>query len=405
MHRYVSFSFENFSDGRSGEGSDMTALKIGSFLPSNGGRVSLVDGVHRFAESDTMNWQLVRADIDEFLFRTVKVVISFRFLEDGDSALYVNHWGGIDVLVVHRDGRFTTGAARNVKVDMGDRWMVSFDYMVRHPTFLIGTHRGSGYFHGSGKDQYELFDVMIEEWAGPASASRFVLADVGARNGLQDSWAPFVGKIDAYLFEPDAEEAERLRAQAVPGVRVIEAALYNAAGNRDLWITRHSGCSSLRRPSKAMLENFTIAPCFEVMGSVEVKCVRYDTLVESGEVQPPDFVKIDVQGCEYEVLEGMGRHLHGVLGIELEAYVYEIYEGQRNLADIIAFLEGHGLFLRELVPQRSFDEVYMEVNAFFTRRRSASLAPEQLEKLSIIESVCQLRTYSDGLGLVQSMGR
>jgi FkbM family methyltransferase len=48
-----------------------------------------------------------------------------------------------------------------------------------------------------------------------------------------------------------------------------------------------------------------------------VRSLRYDQLHAKGVVPVPHVVKIDFQGCEYEVLEGFGELLDQVLGIEL----------------------------------------------------------------------------------------
>ena len=38
-----------------------------------------------------------------------------------------------------------------------------------------------------------------------------IVLDAGGRYGLHPSWKPFTGELLYYLFEPDIEEASRLR--------------------------------------------------------------------------------------------------------------------------------------------------------------------------------------------------
>ncbi len=40
---------------------------------------------------------------------------------------------------------------------------------------------------------------------------RTIVLDAGGRYGLHPSWKPFTGELLYYLFEPDSEEARRLR--------------------------------------------------------------------------------------------------------------------------------------------------------------------------------------------------
>ena len=61
----------------------------------------------------------------------------------------------------------------------------------------------------------------------------------------------------------------------------------------------------------------------------------------------PDAIKIDVQGFEFQVLQGFGSLLQHCLGIELEAHFYPIYRGQKLLHDIVSMLSDYGLVLRK----------------------------------------------------------
>ena len=44
-----------------------------------------------------------------------------------------------------------------------------------------------------------------------------------------------------------------------------------------------------------------------------------DTFMEQNNIEKIDFLKIDVEGCSYEVLEGFGRRLIDVNCIQVEA--------------------------------------------------------------------------------------
>lgn len=140
-------------------------------------------------------------------------------------------------------------------------------------------------------------------------------------------------------------------------------------------MTKTLGCSSLRQPNKGILARYPIRDWFSVDREIDVACTRYDTLAAAGEAPIPDVIKIDVQGLEYEVLNGFGDLLHNVVGVELEAHAYPIYTGQKLLSDIISYLDRYDLALRALRPQsvHGFANECVEFNAFFTRRSGASL--------------------------------
>jgi FkbM family methyltransferase len=171
------------------------------------------------------------------------------------------------------------------------------------------------------------------------------------------------------LFEVDAREAARLR-EVYPNATVISAALSDRVGERKLYITRNLNCVSLLEPNFSLLAQYPdLLPHFEVMGALNTACTTYQELHAKGLVPIPDVIKIDTQGHEFEVLSGFGDLLQHCLGVELEAQFYPLYQGQKLLHDLIAFLASFGLVLRKIapVPAIRFDGDIVEVDAFFTK--------------------------------------
>jgi FkbM family methyltransferase len=235
----------------------------------------------------------------------------------------------------------------------------------------------------------------LRDWAAVADKLRFV--DVGSRGGLQAKWHPHMDEICVIMFEPDAAEAVRVRNDI--GQRfdcvVIDSALYHTVGRRKLYITENATCISLREPNHELLRWYDIQPHLKLVGEDEVACARYDTLYYQGRVPTPDALKIDVQGCEHEVLLGFGGLLQTCLGIELETQFYPVYRGQKLLHDIIAYLGDFGFVLRALEPVPHFDGDYVEANAFFTKARAAVRAYDatQRRKFDLLTKVWGLTPY------------
>ena len=82
-------------------------------------------------------------------------------------------------------------------------------------------------------------------------------------------------------------------------IEVMRIALSNHAGKSELLLADNVG--------GAVLRSAGIPP--DIAGSLMVETACIDTLVESRQIKPPDFVKIDVEGAELEVLQGMERVL------------------------------------------------------------------------------------------------
>jgi len=77
---------------------------------------------------------------------------------------------------------------------------------------------------------------------------------------------------------------------------------------------------------------------------------RLDTLIANGLCDTPDFVKLDVQGFEYEVLQGFGEYLDNVLCVEMESQFTEMYSGQKTFNEVNEYMIGTGFQLRHLEP-------------------------------------------------------
>jgi len=162
---------------------------------------------------------------------------------------------------------------------------------------------------------------------------RVFYCDVGARFGVARPWSDARDFLHVIAFEPDAEEARRLRAVG-DGQTIIESALWDQSGTVGLNITRSPGASSVLLPNHPFLAEFPDAERFTVEKTVAVKTTTLDA-VEHEKVPHVDFLKIDTQGAEEHVLRGgIQRIRREVVGLEVEVAFAPLYQGQAEFADI-----------------------------------------------------------------------
>ncbi len=108
-------------------------------------------------------------------------------------------------------------------------------------------------------------------------------------------------------------------------------------------LASNSGVSSL-------LENHE----FNYTQKVKVKTIRMDTFMKDHSITAADFVKIDVEGCTWEVLDGFGDRLRDVRAIQLEAEHTEAWKGEKLYYDIEKKMTESGFEL--LWFERKFDQ-------------------------------------------------
>src|SRR5262249_32425901 len=143
--------------------------------------------------------------------------------------------------------------------------------------------------------------------------------DIGAHHGLYTLLASKrVGHNGTVVgFEPSERERCRLhrhlRWNRCKNVRVLPCALGSENGSADFYVVQgqEDFCNSLRIPSVP-----------EAVQSVEVQVRRLDDVLDELQLRRIDFVKIDVEGAEREVLAGAERLLkrkpRPVLLVEVE---------------------------------------------------------------------------------------
>jgi FkbM family methyltransferase len=167
----------------------------------------------------------------------------------------------------------------------------------------------------------------------------FVYCDVGARWGASYPWNLYKDFIRVISFEPDEEEANRLKEKSRPQDLCISSALYGEEREMDLYLTRSRGCSSIYKPNLALLSLYPDLERFSIDVVAKIKTTTIDHLHASKVIDQMDFIKLDVQGPELEILRG-GRNLikEQVVGLEVEVGFSEMYEGQPFFADVDQYI-------------------------------------------------------------------
>lgn len=179
------------------------------------------------------------------------------------------------------------------------------------------------------------------------------IVDVGAMSEGPERYARLVesGAASVVGFEPNPEELAPLVANAGPRRRYLPYCL-GRGGPATLHITRYPGCTSLYRPDPRVIDLFTGIGASEPEGNFHV--LRTESIVthrldEIAECPRPDYLKLDVQGAELDVLAGGQRALEDCLVVESEVEFVPFYEGQPLFAEVDQFLRARGFALHRLI--------------------------------------------------------
>ena len=197
----------------------------------------------------------------------------------------------------------------------------------------------------------ELTPRAVRHLLGPMSAQsrRIVLLEIGANDGQHTTGfvREFGETVTIHAFEPEPRAVQRFLAKGFDGsVRLHQIALgasdgvavFHRSGGAesrqrpDGWF--YSG--SLRRPKK----HLEVFPWVTFDDSMQVPVRSLDSWAAEFGVDAVDFIWMDVQGAEADVIRGGERMLGSTRFVYTEYSDEELYEGQATLAQLLAELDG-----------------------------------------------------------------
>lgn len=162
--------------------------------------------------------------------------------------------------------------------------------------------------------------------------------DVGARGGIGWPWSVLDKEIlEVTLVEPDPMEAQALRDQGQ--VVVLPYALWSKKTELLLNLNHSPGTSSIFQANMSFLQQFEDSQRFEAAEQIAMEVTTIDILQQEGVIEALDFVKIDVQGGELDILQGGKEFLaKNIVGLEAEVEFSQMYKDQPLFSDIDIFI-------------------------------------------------------------------
>ena len=189
-----------------------------------------------------------------------------------------------------------------------------------------------------------LRNTLIDACRLELASDRLTIVDVGAQ------WLSHEGHVyeplmaafacDVVAFEPLPDKAHGFE-QYSARHRVVRLAECVADGNqRTLYINADDATSSLLRPDPQTVDLLVGLENVRVLETRSLPTATLDSALSSlGDVA---FLKLDVQGCELEVLRHASRVLERTAAIHIEVGMVPIYEGQPVFSEVERHLSSAG---------------------------------------------------------------
>ena len=172
-----------------------------------------------------------------------------------------------------------------------------------------------------------------------------VVFDIGAHVGQTSlAYRAMFPQASIHAFEPFPASLARLE-QALahdPRVQIHALALSNQATEQTLFANAVESTNSLMPISEGADEHWGEGR-LKAAQPITVKTETLDGFCQRQGIDRIDIMKIDVQGAEYQVLEGasdlLARQAIGLL--QFEFILADTYRGQRPLQDYLSLMDAH----------------------------------------------------------------
>jgi len=167
--------------------------------------------------------------------------------------------------------------------------------------------------------------------------------DLGSTGGTPPPFCWILDGIQIINFEPDP------RGYSEPSARTLPVAIGPHYLDK-IYLNRRPTTSSLLKPNRTVVERYDFSRLFggkgDIFDTIDVQSVEtygLDEVIEKEQIPPPDFLKVDVQGLGFEVLESSKRSLaQSVIGLQIEVEFIEAYQDQKTWWKIDELLQNAG---------------------------------------------------------------
>ena len=188
----------------------------------------------------------------------------------------------------------------------------------------------------------------VVRWARSRKYRR-IWIDVGAHEAeMTFPFAAADSSLLVYAFEPNLHAASRIMG-CLRNLVVLPIAIAAHDGSATLQLNSYEQSSSLLPLDEEGAKHWISDAEAKVVGAMTVPTMRLDTFMNETGIDHVDYLKVDAQGLDLEVVKSAGDRLRDIAKVQLEATTssYRQYEGAPEKSVIIEYMESRGFKLAE----------------------------------------------------------
>ena len=174
-------------------------------------------------------------------------------------------------------------------------------------------------------------------------ANDFVAVNLGAGGDADHLLPPALLKC---LTVVEIDQADASKTQSLYHRKVsLQRAVAGSVGKRRFRHNAFVGCSSLLPPNEEMIRFFGLEELFTKVSEHEVETATLPELLAAEGIGHIDFLKTDIEGVDFEVIQSCEKLLPGISALQCELRFEPFYHGEPPLHEVVAYLAARGFKL------------------------------------------------------------
>ena len=185
------------------------------------------------------------------------------------------------------------------------------------------------------ENNFYKFDEKIEKFL---KGNKIIAVDIGSQGGFNsDAFfsKDYIRFFKPILFDPIKDDAPQ------KNVIYINKGLWSSQKTKSLYILgKRPGSSSMYMPNKDSLKIYGFKEkdfkLFDVTSTQQIECDTIENSLNELKIRNIDYLKVDTQGAELEILKGLGKYKP--LLIKCEVQIYPMYKDVPEWTELLQYL-------------------------------------------------------------------
>ncbi len=208
--------------------------------------------------------------------------------------------------------------------------------------------------------------------AGMAEALPLRYVDIGSRGGFQSDLLPIAFAVDALGFEPDSEAFAALNGALSDPWRsatYLPCGVGAKTGSANLYVPTDPQSASLMEHDPEIGRKFDKPQFFELDRTEQVEILSLETALERAGFDSIDYLKIDIEGPELEVIQSSPAVVRELLCLKVEVSFVPFRFEQPLASDIDQFMRTQGFELFNILGAAHWRRQGYHIHPYYSRER------------------------------------